>query len=218
MLLVYLMLSILASDAVAELYKWVDEDGHVTYSESIPPDKKGTSVDVGPPPSQQSINESNERLRKMQAENKDLQQSIGSNKNINEIEIPRDDAKVKRCVKVKQYIRTLEGFTPVYLDEYGDYHSQVSEHSYTYEGNRTYVNDKDRPLLINKLKQEDKSVCESIKNEVTKQEQYGAKVYFEERCKQAKSQLDEMKKINSHTTSDELNKFRKYVKFVCKGE
>jgi len=202
---------------VAALYKWVDEDGTVTYSESLPPGKKGTQMEIAPAPtpSPPSTDRSGNH-QGVPPQRNDRQSSDGQQRDVSAP--PIDPERVKRCVKLKYTIATLKYSGAVYVDAHGDFHSQVSGHSIRDKGERTYISDRDRPSLLKKMEEENHEFCDPIRDAVTKQDQIEAQESAKEACRQAKFYLAEMKKREAHTTSDDLAKIEKNVRFTCRGE
>ena len=97
----------------AEMYRWTDDQGNVTYSQSPPPDDRPvTTVAPPPPPSAEEAAASRERLdrqiEQLNAENeKKLKAQEERNKKAMEAEENR-----KRCEIAKKNLETLTSRPP----------------------------------------------------------------------------------------------------------
>lgn len=67
-LFIFLALSITVAIASPGIYKWVDKKGVTHYSETPPPHQKAKEVEVAPSPPKQVIEEAQQRLEKLRAQ------------------------------------------------------------------------------------------------------------------------------------------------------
>lgn len=94
---ILLLLSVFAAPVSGKLYKWVDKDGNVHYSDTVPPEharqgrevksKTGATVDeIEPPPTQEEV----ERRRREQAKQERDRILLMSYSSVEQIERTRD--------------------------------------------------------------------------------------------------------------------------------
>jgi hypothetical protein len=134
-----------ALPAAAQMYKWVDEKGVTHFSETPPPDGKGTKVDVkpsGPPASgeapdwkQRDLDSRRERIAKEQKEQ--AQQAKEHN---------AAAARKNRCAQAQRELKIVQAPRPVYT---------VNE-----KGEKVYLEDADRMREIEGWKERVRNNCD----------------------------------------------------------
>lgn len=155
MLRVLIMLFILAIPfaAAAEVYKWVDENGVVHYSETPPPDRTTETVEVPEAPGTAPATEAEgvydaaiaemgarreqrESLREQEAAERKAREEA---RTVNE----------RACAEAIHYLATLKKQCPVFYDGAGYLRAACPGTVYRYwEGERTYIDDDERQRLI----------------------------------------------------------------------
>ena len=118
--LLFLYPAILAADTI---YKSVDEDGNVTYSTTpVQNSEQSTSVDIAPPPSEESIEAAQEQLER----DKKTAGTMGDDrKKRNEISAEEDRLK-RENLKLLQQLEQADknNDNQYYDDDYIDYRSR----------------------------------------------------------------------------------------------
>ncbi|MGZ5035618.1 MAG: DUF4124 domain-containing protein [Usitatibacter sp.] len=141
-----LVLALVPCVAAAQMYKWVDEKGVTHYSETLPPDTKGTKVDVRPaagdvapvPPTDWRQKELDARQQRIQKEQKEEQQRLQ--------EAKQAAARHNTCLRAQRGLNTLQAGRAVY---------EVNE-----KGERVYFDDKRREREIAELQADVKKYCD----------------------------------------------------------
>lgn len=134
--------------AAQQMYRWVDENGHIHFTDSPPPEnaRKAEKIEVKPtPPSgpvkppadyrQKEIESRGERLQKEQ----DAKKAAAN-------EASAAAQKRDRCIYAQRQVQVLIQQRPVY---------QVNE-----KGERVFVEDKDRQAELDKWQDRVKTYCD----------------------------------------------------------
>ena len=113
------------SIASAEVYKWVDEDGHMQYSDNPQAIKKAQAVPVqkSPPPDPETLKRNENQQRYLDARGKERQQELSDKEKSSQ---QQAEAK-KYCDKVKERIAVLEGGGRIYSKSEGGEHNYLTE-------------------------------------------------------------------------------------------
>jgi len=138
--------------AGAEIYKWVDENGVIHYTDKPPRDQQSTDVDVqseyrngerkqGESVYQDVIEQQRAR-RELRA--KQHEQEASERK----AEQQKEATSEANCARAIHYLNTLKRQCPVFYDGAGIMRAQCPGYYYAYEGDRTYIEDNERAQLI----------------------------------------------------------------------
>lgn len=116
--LILLLALTAATTAHAQLYKWVDKDGKVTYSDQPPPDAKATRMTTPPPAAAPAAPRT--ALEKDKELEKGRTQSREKAKAADEA-AARAKAAEENCARARSYLRTVtEGGRIAKTDEKGE--------------------------------------------------------------------------------------------------
>jgi hypothetical protein len=137
-------LALLASSAVAEseIYKWVDEEGNVHYSDCPPPPSCDVeTIQAEPAPDPSDVRRAQERLDQMLAEQEESKAERDQEKLDTErkrvLAVKLAVARKQVCIRARQNLYVLQVQRPVfYIDENGKY---------------VYLDDEIRLLEINRM-------------------------------------------------------------------
>jgi hypothetical protein len=140
-----------ANPAPAEVYKWVDDEGRVHFTDSPPP-KKGSKVelDVRKPSNELDEGELLRRDLLRQAEISSEQEERWEAHQERDVTIPRHNARACDQARVSWYVLTQE--MPVYWTEDGVLRAHWSLD--TYRGERRYVADAQRAEVLAQVEQD----------------------------------------------------------------
>ena len=141
-------LSVHASESI---YKWVDEDGSVHFSDHPPPEvNKSEKLRIESAPSDAVVRAAQQKrdsLRTTQLSSHD-QRTAERERNRLQAELvqTRQDGRQRRCMKAHEEIQSLDHHMPIYyIDE---------------TGNRVFLDDNKRANLIEFYHRETKMFCE----------------------------------------------------------
>ncbi len=141
-------LSLPAADSI---YKWVDEDGSIHYSDQPPPQVyKPEKVKLDSAPSDHGVLEAQEKaasLRTKQQTSQDQRSAAREQERLQtELQQVKRDDRQRRCVKAHEETQSLDHHMPIYyVDEKGDW---------------VFLDDKERADLIKFYQEEIKIFCE----------------------------------------------------------
>lgn len=117
-------LSLPAADSI---YKWVDEDGSIHYSDQPPPQVyKTEKVRVDSGPSDHGVREAQERATSLTTEQQTSQDQRTATREQERLQtkleqVKRDDRQ-RRCLKAHEELQSLDHHMPIYyIDEQGEW-------------------------------------------------------------------------------------------------
>lgn len=144
-------LSITSLAAAEGIYKWVDNDGSVHYSDHPPTEtSKSEKLSVGQEPTDDIVvvaRETRERIQQEQRIKRDQRAAAREQERLQaEMEQAERDRRQQRCAKAHEEIQNLNHHMPVY------YVDQT--------GNRVFLDDERRAELIDYYKREQNMYCE----------------------------------------------------------
>ena len=142
---------IFSASAAESIYKWIDEDGSVHFSDHPPRQtSKAENLRIVSAPSDDVVREAQEtrdRLKTKQQTSYDQRSAASEQKRLQaEVDQVRRDDRQRRCTKAREQIQSLDHHMPIYyIDE---------------SGNRIFVDDNKRADLIEFYQRETKMFCE----------------------------------------------------------
>jgi hypothetical protein len=197
----------------SEVYKWVDEEGNVHYSDTPPEnvESERVQVDVAPPrgdASAERVLERAEQTRERLAAERDARAAA------EEAEAERHAADRQRCVFARQQLISLQQNLPVYRDETGKLRTR-SEYD-VYEGEREYLDDEQRALEIVRVQKDIERYCEHPGDRA---EQFDAAWdrMMSKRCEAARAQLKAVE-ADRHSPRQAIEDATAEVRRYCGGE
>jgi len=136
----------------AEVYKWVDENGVVHFTDRPPQDQQFDEVDVqdhyppGAGAQGESVYEEAVQQQKIRREARIKEQEQEAEERGEAAEKKATDE--ANCSRAIHYLNTLQLQCPVFFDGAGILRAQCRGYYIAYEGERTYIEDKEREELI----------------------------------------------------------------------
>lgn len=136
-----------------ELYKWVDENGVVHYSQMPPENTQPAEVEVQEtypdaeaPPGESVYTE----VIEQQKARREIERQKESFEKLERDAIAEDEARdTQNCARAMNSLNTLQKQCPVFYDGVGILRAACLRAGYYfYEGERTYVEDEERQELI----------------------------------------------------------------------
>ncbi len=118
---------VLSLPAADSIYKWVDEDGSIHYSDQPPPQVyKPEKVRIDSAPSDHGAREAQARaasLRAKQQTSQDQQSAAREQERLQtELQQVKRDDRQQRCIKAHEELQSLNHHMPIYyIDEKGDW-------------------------------------------------------------------------------------------------
>ncbi len=217
--LVLLWLLVAYSDAghSAEIHKWVDKDGNVHYSDSPPSDVITEKIQPPPAPSKDDIRRAQAAanvLIEQQRASADQRAQGREEKRLQKADSQVTAAIEERvCLDARMQLEVLKApQTPVYRDDQGKW--RASWRHDTYKGERTYLDDADRPTALTRARKNVEAHCV-----VDPQAQDFARTRWilSERCAAAKADLEFLERPDARNWNQKtaFEKQRRLVQTYC---
>jgi hypothetical protein len=137
----------------SDIYKWVDEDGVVHYTDQPPGDQQSIEMDVPDEygqvaaPQGESVYDEVIEEQRARREARTLEQEQESRER--EARQKEEALSEENCAKAIHYLNTLKRQCPVFYDGAGIMRAQCPGYFYSFvEGDRTYIEDDERAELI----------------------------------------------------------------------
>lgn len=137
----------------AEVYKWVDENGVVHFTDEPPKDRQSTEIELKEDYSQAQAqtNESvySEVIEQQQLRRERRTQELEQESIARKAKLAEESESQANCSRAIHYLNILSKQCPVFYDGAGVMRGQCPGIYYAYEGERTYIDDGERQELIN---------------------------------------------------------------------
>ena len=149
---VVLLVFAVATIGASEVYKWVDADGVVHYSDKPPPNGQSIEIGIADDPPERDTSGSpgvyddvieQQRIRKesLAKEREEADRALRAREE-------EESKSAEACSQAIHYLNTLRKQCPVFYDGAGILRAQCPGYYYFYEGDRTYIEDDERQALI----------------------------------------------------------------------
>jgi hypothetical protein len=202
---------LLAADS--EVYKWVDEEGNVHYSDTPPENVESEEVhiDVAPAagdgPTERLLKRAEQSRARLAEEREERAAAM-------EAEKSQHAADSQRCTYARQQMISLQQELPVYRDEAGKFRT-LSQYD-VYEGRREYLDDRQRAAEILRVQQDIEQYCEHPGD---RGEQFVAAWdrRMSKRCEAARARL-EAAEADRHSPRQTIEDAKAEVELYCKDE
>jgi hypothetical protein len=203
--------SLVAADS--EVYKWVDEEGNVHYSDTPPEDVESEEVEIDVAPA--AGDDSTERLLE-RAEQSRARLAEEREERAAALEAEKSQRAInsQRCTYARQQLISLQQKLPVYRDETGKFRT-LSQYD-VYEGERDYLDDRQRAAEVLRVQKDIERYCERPGD---RGEQFVAAWdrRMSKRCEAARARLAATE-ADRHSPRQELEDAKAEVELYCKDE
>jgi len=195
---------LLHSTTFAGIYKWVDGDGNVHYSDKPP---KGPSVEnkidqLNIPKQRDNVNSAQHAMQKPNNESSSRNEKQRESKSVIQ----------QNCFEERKLLTLLQMQLPIYLDEGNNYHPKWKYD--TYKGKRKYLDDKSRALELDRTRKKIKEHCNKSNNEEELEKAQLSWVKAE-LCSTAKANLSAIQQPQARSAKHEIDRHNKVVKRYC---
>lgn len=214
--LLLLLFSLVAhNSSPAEIYKWVDKEGKVHFSDSPPADTKVEEVTV----KETVVGEPDEgelrRRRLLEQANADAairleerRQEIGAGQAQEHVQSIEEQA----CMDARVQLEVLKEEAPVYRDDQGKWRANWQYD--TYRGERAYLNDGDRPATLKRARKNVEAHCEKP-DDPKAQAEARTRWIFSERCAVAKAELEAAEQPEAKNPKSTIEAIARAVERYC---
>ncbi len=201
-------------DATAEVYKWVDEEGIVHYSDNPPQDAESERMQLPSTPGPKGDPSEILRRRLEQAEKAKERRSeerlaaSAAKEGKRAARVARD----QRCLETRMQLAVLQEQRPVYRDEQGQFRLQWVRDPYS--GEREYINDAMRASEVARAHQEIATSCQHP-DDTEEQDLARAMWIRSEYCAAARVELEQLEQRGATVRRDQLEQKRQMVNSLC---
>lgn len=204
-----LLLSVLSVPAMADVYKYVDEDGNVVFSDEPPPDADSEVVELEPytpssTPTPVGI------VRRDGPEGGELEHV--DDEYIEQLARQQLEDHKRRCLEARVALEVLHQGMPVY--RVGDGMYRAAWAGDTFEGPRVYLSDAQREDAISG---QIRKLAMNCKDPLNKEQQQKASDEWmnDERCRAARVNLAEISLPNSRAPDEAIEDRQRVVDEYC---
>ena len=199
----------IAGISLGAIYKWVDEEGRVHYSDNPTDKHKTKEVDVEPGPPKEEVDKAIEQAEnlKQRSLEEPAKEAVDQSENENQL------AQKQYCLEVRQQLAVLqEMHLPVYRDEQSKFRAKWDYD--TYQGKREYL---DNAMRASAIEQAHGKVAANCKHPDNAKEQELARKQWisSEYCAKHRVEMEALEQPGSHAVRQELEEKRRIVKMYC---
>ncbi len=199
--------------ATAEIYKWVDEDGVVHYSDNPPQDAESETVQLRsttpPAGSSEALKRQLEQSEKASERRAEKRRAASAAKKSKKAARGAQDS---RCFMARVRLAVLQEQLPVYRDKQGQF--RVHRDGDPYSGKREYIDDATRASEVARAHQEIKSSCQDPDS--TREQNVARATWIRsEKCTSARADLEQLENRDQTWSKDGLERLRNRVNRYC---
>ncbi len=198
--------------ADSDVYKWVDEDGNVHFSDKPPAqaDSETLHVEADAPADAAAarsrfLADERERARRRA----EVRQAAAS---VEATAAAQREAMQERCVRARQQLISLQQSLPVYRDEDGVFRT-LSRYD-AYEGAREYLDETERKREIVRVEHEIVRTCEDP-DDATEILSAARDRALAKRCEAARVNLEAVQQRDARSARSTIEKARRAVERYC---
>ena len=211
------LFTMLIINAFADIYKWVDKNGVVHYSDQPSQDVKSERMQTKPAAAPAQSNEGELQQRhKFEQTKEELERRIEARRARAASEQAKREerlAQAQRCFEEKKQLSILQMQRPVYRDETGKFRFKWLHD--TYQGEREYIDDATRASEIERARQKIVTLCEHP-DDSEEQCRARIKVIKSEYCVVGRIELEALEKPDARASRQALEEKRQEVDNYCK--
>lgn len=199
----------IAGISLGAIYKWVDDEGRVHYSDKPTDKHKTKEIDVEPAPSPEEIDKARERAEKLKQRSieEPVKETVDQSENENRL------AQEQYCLEARQQLAILqEMHLPAYRDEQGKFRAKWKYD--TYQGKREYLDDATRDSAIEQAREKVAANCKHP-DDAKEQELARKRWIRSEYCAKHRAELEALEQPSAHAVRQDLEKKRRLVKMYC---
>ncbi len=199
--------------SLGAVYKWIDEEGHVHYSDRPTEIYKLKEVDIVPGPSAEEIQKAREEAEALKQRSHEGSISDQIEKEQQLAEKEKQLSQEQYCLEARKQLAVLQELhLTVYRDEKGQFRAKWQYD--TYQGKREYLNDAMRTSATEKAREKVVANCEHPDD--AKEQEIARKQWIRsEYCAKHKAELEALEQPRSHAATQDIEKKRRLVQIYC---
>ncbi len=183
-------------------YKWVDPQGQVHFTDSPPP--AGTAYEVVAPPRSPSVSPSAPfATHPAPAAPEAVPAAAAESPSRHVADTAGESPDDTRCVDALFQLEVLAGDWKVYMPGPGN--------------DRTYLNDRDRPAEVARLRAERDANCSDEPEVLASQKQRASELFeaLSPGCREAREKLQNLQRPTAHSAPSDIEKQQAYIAAHC---
>jgi hypothetical protein len=199
----------IAGISLGAIYKWVDDEGRVHYSDKPTDKHKTKEIDVEPAPSPEEMDKARKRAEKLKQRSieEPAKETVDQSENENRL------AQEQYCLEARQQLAILqEMHLPAYRDEQRKFRAKWKYD--TYQGKREYLDDAMRDSAIEQAREKVAANCKHP-DDAKEQELARKRWIRSEYCAKHRAELEALEQPSAHAVRQDLEKKRRLVKMYC---
>lgn len=216
-MLLITLFTLLIINAFADIYKWIDKDGVVHYSDQPSQDIKSERTQIKPATAPDLSDKGELRQRqKLEQTKEELERRIEARRAMAaSVRAEREErlAQAQRCLEERKQLSILQMQLPTYRDETGKF--RVKWKYDTYQGEREYIDDTTRASEIERVRQKIMTLCQHP-DDSEEQCRARIKVIKSEYCAVGRIELEALEKPEARASRQALEEKRQEVDGYCK--
>ena len=200
--------------SLGAVYKWIDEEGHVHYSDKPTEIYKSKEVDIEPGPSPEEIKRANEEAEVLKQRSHEESISDQFEKEKKLAEKNKRLAQEQRCLEARKQLAVIQELhLPVYRDENGQFRAKWQYD--TYQGKREYLSDAMRASETERAREKVVANCEHPDD--TKEQEIARNQWIRSQyCAKYKAELEALENPSARAAQQDLERNRRLVEINCK--
>lgn len=210
------LFTLLGAPAFADVYRWVDKEGAVHYSDMPPQGIESKRMQITPTDASKAPDEGELRRRRLLEEaDREAARRIKAQQArsaARQAEHEAGLAQKKRCLEAREALAVLQEQLPVYRDNEGKLRDSWARD--TYRGEREYLNDAVRAAEIERVRQKIATICQQP-GDTKKQDLARKQMIRSEYCATARAELKDFQRPDARVSQQELEAQRKRVEYYC---
>ncbi len=201
---------LLAMPLHAEVYRWVDEEGNVHFSDKKPVGRESQEVEVDAPlPAAEPDEGELRRLELVRQAEERFRETVKLTPPAEEVQFDR----VGACRDARRNYGALQEVMPVYRAEDGNLRPQWQGDYY--QGDRRYIADEDRDAVQDEVWRDVQKYCEQPGDLAAMQRAYDDWIDGEH-CEIARQRLAQAERPENRTPMDVLQRLRQAYRTSCR--
>lgn len=214
LLVIALLIALVFVAALAQVYKWVDKEGVVHYSDSPPEDTESEVINVEGGEARQADESMSRLLKHAEESAKRRAEAKQAKTAAEEAEAKQRMDRQNRCNFARKQLISLQQKLPVYRDEKGTFRT-VSRYD-VYEGKREYLDDAAREMEIERVQRDITTLCEHP-DDVKEQFVSSWERMMSKRCEGARANLKTVERPEARSPRQTIEEARQQVDRYCQN-
>ena len=209
-----MVITLFTAMVIAQVYKWIDEEGRTHYSDMPVSDKDAQEINLPDAPILDDA-DADRRNRMLQYSREITERKLETQRKENiEVSVRKKSILARRehCSEARRELAVIQYGYPIYRDQSGQL--QLQWKFDTYKGKREYISDENRSTELARVKQRIATNCAKA-NDDQAQATARRELKRSEHCQAARADLAALENPQSHASRHALKSMQANVKKLC---